>query len=254
MIGAAGDGTLRLLAIVDLSRPDADRVVENALKLAVQLQAELSLLSVVARRLYERGVRHTWPRCSFGRSYPDTDIHRVVMPGPPAVALAVYADKIGADVLVIPAEYKCRRWFRQRPLAQAVAGLTSRCLWIMPSAVGERSFNAPLRIGCLMRLDGTDERLCMSAQSIFERCGGEVVFLHTARRLWRRARAELTAAAVERNLGLIVAGRSTFVDGGADRRDILSLANRLPCHVLSVPFFSASTPTSVLAPKSTATA
>jgi nucleotide-binding universal stress UspA family protein len=252
--GAGGDGTLRLLAIVDLSRPDADRVVENALSLAARLHAELSLFSVVARRLYERGVRYTWPGCSFGRTYPDTDIHRVVMPGPPAEALAVYADKIRADVLVIPAEYKSRCWFRHRPLAQAVAGLTSRCLWIVPATGSDRSFDAPLRIGCLMRLGGSDERLCMAAQPILEKCGGNVVLLHEAQRPGRRAREELTAAAVERNLVLIVAGRSTFGDGGADRRDILSLANRLPCHVLSVPFFSVSTPTSIVVPKSTARA
>ena len=182
MTGAGGDGTLRLLAIVDLSRPDADRVVENALNLAVRLHAELSLLSVVARGLYERGVRYTWPRCSFGRTYPEIDIHRVVMPGPPAEALAVYADRMKADVLVVPAEYESRRWFRHRPLAPAVAGLTSRCLWIVPATASDCSFDAPLRIGCLVRLDGTDERICMAAQPILEKCGGEVVLLHEAQR------------------------------------------------------------------------
>jgi hypothetical protein len=253
-MGVGGDGTLRLLAIVDLSRPDADRVVENALSLAARLHAELSLFSVVARRLYERGVRYVWPRSSFGSVCPAIDIHRVVMPGPAAEALAVYADKIRADVLVIPAEYKSRQLFRQRLLAQAVAGLTSRCLWIVPPIVRGWSFDAPLRIGCLMRLDDTDERLCMAAQSILERCGGGVVLLHAAQPWGHRVRAELTAGGVERNLGLIVAGRSTFVDGDADRRDILSLPNRLPCPVLSVPFFSASTAASVVAPESTATA
>jgi hypothetical protein len=87
VIGAGGDGTLRVLAIVDLSRTDADPVVENAVSLAARLHAELSLLSVVARRLYERGVRCVWPRSSFGRTCPEIDVHRVVMPGPASKAL-----------------------------------------------------------------------------------------------------------------------------------------------------------------------
>jgi nucleotide-binding universal stress UspA family protein len=240
MTVAGGDGSWKLLAVVDLLRPDAHRAVENALTLAGRLHAELSLLSVIEKHLYERGLRYLWPKNAFGRESPEVDIHRVMLPGTPAEVLAGYADHIGANLLVIPAEYRVRRWLKGRSLAQAVAALTSRPLWIVPPAAGRLAAEGPLRAGCLVRLNAADDGLCTAAQSVLERCSAEIV-THV---IEDRSEAALMLAAVEKDFGLIVARRG----------EMLSLIDHLPCPVLSVPVSAISTAKRVLASKSVATA
>lgn len=289
MIGSGGDCIWKMVALVDLSCASRDRVVENALSLAARLHADLSLVSAVPRRAYERGVRYEWPQCAFGKTCPEIDVHRVVLPGEPAAALARYADQIRADVLVVPAEYEIRGWFRNSPLVASVAGLTSRALWIAPPNP-LWTVDSSLRVGCVVRLDGTDDLACTAAVSVLRRCGGELVLTYAIELRPGRARAvrtvmdqdtalqamthlgrsldvpwsqlvvescsdaSLSAAAVENNFGLIVTGRPMYVKRDAGSGHLVSAGNRLPCPVLSIPFSSVSTPACVAAAKSTAIA
>ena len=129
MIDAGGNCILKIVAAVDLSCPQAGSTVENALTVAARIHGEITLISVINRHHFERGVRHPWPSNAFGKAFPDIDIHRVVLPGPPAQAISAYADQIRADLLIIPAQYHVRRWMRKLPLASLAAPLTSRCVW-----------------------------------------------------------------------------------------------------------------------------
>jgi hypothetical protein len=104
----------------------------------------------------------------------------------------------------------------------------------------------------------------MTASTVVHRCGGEVVLTcaagfaaldameHLGRALdvpWSTyviescADAALISAAVERDFGLIVAGRPMYATGGWNSGEMLSLAKRFPCPVLSVPYSSVSTTT-----------
>jgi hypothetical protein len=278
-----------MLAIVDLLCAGRDRVVANALSVATLLHADLSLLSVVPRHAYERGVRYEWPENAFGRMRPAVDIHRVVVPGSPEEALLRYADRIQADILVVPGEYKVRRWLRTRSLALSAAVLTSRSIWIMPSDPGVWTAGAPVRAGCVLRLDGTDDRLCMAAQSIVHRCGGELVLsyatgfgpggprrtsatmdrtaaLHAMERLGRSllvpwsalvlddcSEAALSTVAVQNSFSLIVAGRSVHVKRDADSGNLV-FGGTLPCPVLSVQLLSAPAATCLTAREKTTSA
>ena len=200
MIQGGGDDIWRVLALVDLSCPDADDFIEHTLAVATRLRGEVTLLSVVDRPLYARGKRYGWPRSAFGATRPKLDIHRVVLPGPTAEAISSYAERIRADLLFVAADYRDRQWFRKGPLAPAAA-LTSRPLWIQPTRADAWSANAPLRVACVVRLDGTDDRSCRIAQSVAERSRGEVVLTCIAgseRRLNRRT----TAAVVDRSAAL----------------------------------------------------
>jgi nucleotide-binding universal stress UspA family protein len=263
-----GEDVWKIVALVDLSCPDADRVVENALTIGDRLRGDVTLLSVVARHLYERGVRHHWTQNAFGKTHPSIDIHRLALPGTPTETLAMYADRIRADVVVMPAEYNVRRWLRKRPLASAVATLVSRPLWIVPATAGAWSADGPLRVGCVVRLDGADDHLCSVAQSIARRCGGEVVLIYATGprpglaspaglgmdrlgraldRPWSTvvvencSNAALSVAVVENRLGLLVTGRPLAMDDGANAADSLYTVNQLACPVLSVPISPVST-------------
>jgi Universal stress protein family len=100
-----GNGMSRILAFIDLSSPQADKAVENALILAETLGGEVTLLSVIERTHFERGRRDRWPPNAFGNAHRKLDIHRVVLPGMPAETISVYADQIRADIVLIPPEY-----------------------------------------------------------------------------------------------------------------------------------------------------
>jgi hypothetical protein len=99
---------------------------------------------------------------------------------------------------------------------------------------------------------------------VVHRCGGKVVLTcaagfaavdaieHLGRALdvpWSTyviescADAALISAAVERDFGLIVAGRPMYVNCGWNSGEMLSLAKRFTCPVLSVPFSSVSSAT-----------
>jgi nucleotide-binding universal stress UspA family protein len=277
VIAQQGEDAWKIVAVVDLLCTEADRVVQDALTLGDRLRGEVTLLSVVARDQYERGVRYGWPQNAFGRTCPEVDIHRVVLPGTPAEAVATYADRLRADVIVIPAQYKVRRWLRKQPLAQAIAVLTSIPLWIVPAGASAWAAGAQLRVACVLRLDGTDERLCMAAQSVLHRCGGELVLtcgiagrnrdtaLQALDVLGARFTPPCTAVviedcldealstvAVENNFGLIATGRPMCVNGDTNTGQWMSGVNRLPCPVLWVPSSPVSTPTCFATPKSTA--
>jgi nucleotide-binding universal stress UspA family protein len=99
------NATSRILAFIDLASPQADKAVENALQLAETLGGEVTLLSVVERTQFAQGRRHRWPRNAFGNAHRKLDIHRVVLPGTPAETIALYADQIRADLVLMPPDY-----------------------------------------------------------------------------------------------------------------------------------------------------
>ena len=273
----APNATWKILAAIDLASPNPSASVEHALNLARALKGEATLVSVVDRRQYERGLRHCWPPNAYGSAHRDVDIHRIVLPGSPPEALSAYADQIRADLLVVDAGYSARRWLRNRPVAASVAALTSRAVWITPGATNIWTSEDGPRIACLLRLDETDKRTCCVGQAVAERCGGELYLVHRERACegagkvtaadpadwtghigrslgvrWRplplggRQQEALTTAVKRHRIRLVIAGRPMFVTPSARSGDLLLAASRLSCPLLSLPYSSASTRASVL--------
>jgi hypothetical protein len=58
---AAGSGTCKILAPVEMSRDEAGALVENVLVLAGGRRGDLTLLSILDYRHDEEGARHDWP-------------------------------------------------------------------------------------------------------------------------------------------------------------------------------------------------
>ena len=203
---------------------------------------------------------------------PAEVVRRVVAPGEPEQTISRYADQVRADVIVLPADAQIRQGLRRTPLAAAVAAITSRYVMTLHRSETPGFRSTPLRIGCVLRLDEADDRVCQAALGLYARCGSELFVIYgqpdpagwfrrptpaaaerdlasqalykAARRLrvpWRPLLAAhtgpgpLRALAEQHALDVVVAGRAMYVSAREGSRDLLAHSGSLPCSVLSVP-------------------
>ena len=257
----------RVLAPVDLTRADAVAVIGEASAFARRVLADVTLLSVVDRRKFDRGEVPQWPN-----GLPDEVVRRVVVPGEAEQTISRYADQVRADVILLPADAQICHGLRRTPLAAAVAAVTSRCVMTVRTAEESAGEAPPLRIGCVLRLDEADDRVCQAALGLHGRCDSELFVIYgppdpsgwfrrrtsvsperdlTSQALYKAARSlrvpwrPLLAASTgpgplrvlieQHALDVVVAGRAMYVSAREGSRDLLPHSGDLPCSVFSVP-------------------
>ena len=205
----------KVVAPVDLASRRAETSIRRAITVAKALRGDLTLLSVMKRRRFERGDRDGWPAIAMGVTDEVPAIHRVIVPGPEEEAIPRYADQIAADFLLLGKEHLSRRWFRTESVAAAVASATTRPLFVVPDEE-VLALDGP-RVACVA--GGPGHPVYRAATSIICRCGGYL-------RTWPAPFADyqLVDAAMLEQINVMVA---------ADRGgEMLSLARRLPCALL----------------------
>jgi nucleotide-binding universal stress UspA family protein len=205
----------KVVAPVDLESERAETSVQRALTLAKALRADLTLLSIMKRRRFERGHREPWPEIAFDDTDEVAAIHRVVVPGPAEEAIPRYADQIDADFVLLGKEHLARRWFRRSSVAVSVAAASRRALFIVPDD-DVLALRGP-RVACVG--SGPGHPAHRAAANIVKRCAGQL-------RAWPApsAQYQLVDAAMLEGIDLMVA-----TDCGGS---MLSIARRLPCALL----------------------
>jgi hypothetical protein len=245
---------------VDSEARDAEQTIDRTLAFAEWLGQSVTLATVVDRQRYQQELWPPWPSVAFAPRAVSVD--RVVLGGEPAAALSNYADRIRATAILVPAESGRRRWFRRIPLAQELAGLTSRAVWILP-AEPKPSRERELRVACMVRGDGTDYYACTTAAQLAERWNATLLLiaLEPENAKWTNAVEHTLAESANvlstpfaahsarggtqvmetlrtHGAGVLVSARHTFVSGDADRARLLSMSPQLPCPLLSIPVHS----------------
>jgi nucleotide-binding universal stress UspA family protein len=166
----------RIVAPLDLRR-GSGRAVENAVTFAAKLSADLDLLHVMDRDYTRTAQERPWPPEACDEHQGDVRVRRAMRVGPPAAAVATYADDVDADLIFLTSHVT--RWSKlwRRSTTEQIFHRSRRP--VCAAAARHRQVTlASRRVLCLLDLQRTDSALLAHARRLVERIDGELLLLY----------------------------------------------------------------------------
>lgn len=168
--------TWKILAPINLA-DHPQLAMENATRLAIAMDAELTLLYVTNDWQPAGHRRLEWPQNVPGSAPVPHGIHRRLVSGNTAEMIVRHSELGNADLILMTSKH-CGGWkrFWKRSVTADVMASSRKPLWIVDRKTVEKGYPFQCRsILCLLKLDGTDGPVIRHAEALALRSGGELI-------------------------------------------------------------------------------